>query len=372
MAEPRLSEIAATSTVRRIVPIVTSTEVTPHARATRAETFAFIESELKAARLDLPITRPADQYGRITRGAVDAILANMYLNAEVFTGTVTATGLTKGAPRWQDASNFADSVMNSSAGYVLNPNWRANFTADNYTSKENIFVVNFSAATDVGFNMPMRVLHYAQYTPEPWNGFSAVAETYAAFDAADQRRQIFLVGPQLNQDTQQPAYIDAAKTRRLIFDPVIADITAAPDTAGARILKWPVDPAHVAQFNGNDFAWFRLAEIYLIKAEALNELGQTAAAVTLINTLRARVFNPPKPIAAATQAALRPLILQERLFELTAEGKRRQDMIRFGNYTQPFGLKPNAAPAYKILMPIPQAQLQTNPLLVQNPGYAGG
>jgi hypothetical protein len=128
------------------------------------------------------------------------------------------------------------------------------------------------------------------------------------------------------------------------------------------------------QENGNDFAYFRLAEIYLIKAEALNQQGQTAAALALVNTVRARSFNPPQPLAALTQAQLRTAIFNERLFEFAGEAKRRQDLIRAGsegetyNFTSAWIFKPATA-AYRILMPIPQTQLDNNPNLKQNPGY---
>jgi hypothetical protein len=103
----------------------------------------------------------------------------------------------------------------------------------------------------------------------------------------------------------------------------------------------------------------------------LNELGQTAAAANLINTTtRARAFpSRPKPLnPALPQAAMRDSILGERLLELTAEAKRRTDLIRAGKYNMAWGYKP-ASPPYKILMPIPQTQIETNPLLKQNPGY---
>ena len=137
-----------------------------------------------------------------------------------------------------------------------------------------------------------------------------------------------------------------------------------------RIVKWPHDPEHVAQENGNDYTYFRLAEMHLIKAEAMNELGNTAGAVAEVNILRARVFNPPKPLSAGdfNQASFRTQILRERLFELTAEAKRRQDLIRHGQFTAARSFKPQTQP-FRILMPIPQSQLDTNPLLQQNPGY---
>ncbi|MFN2567972.1 MAG: RagB/SusD family nutrient uptake outer membrane protein [Gemmatimonadaceae bacterium] len=116
--------------------------------------------------------------------------------------------------------------------------------------------------------------------------------------------------------------------------------------------------------HGNDYAYFRLAEIYLIKAEALTEMGRTAEALQLLNVLRSRVFEPAAPLASAN----RDVILRERLFELTAEAKRRQDLIRHGRYTDTWQYKA-AWPGHVILMPIPQKQINANPLLVQNPGY---
>ncbi|HEX2779840.1 MAG TPA: RagB/SusD family nutrient uptake outer membrane protein [Gemmatimonadaceae bacterium] len=345
------------------VPIVTDVDVKPRARNTRAEVFNFIESELNAARADLPASWPAAQNGRMTKGAADAILASMYVNARVYLGTVTPAGLQPGTAKWTEASAAADRILNSGQ-YSLAANWRSNFTASNATSPENIFVVKFLNANDMGLNFVMRVLHYNQYTPSPWNGFATLAETYNSFDPADQRRQIFLVGPQVNQDNGLPVTDRAGNP--LNFTVAINDVTQAKENEGARILKWPVDPNHVAQNNGNDFAWFRLAEIMLIKAEALNELGQ-AGSLAILNSLRARV-GAPQYTGTFTQAQMRDMIFKERLLELTAEGKRRQDMIRAGIYTNAFSFK-TQQPAYKVLMPIPLTQMQTNPLLTQNPGY---
>jgi hypothetical protein len=115
--------------------------------------------------------------------------------------------------------------------------------------------------------------------------------------------------------------------------------------------------------------YFRLAEMMMIKAEAQNELGQTASAIQLINQIRARAFRPAKPLAAnLSQAQVRDAIFNERLFEFIGEAKRRQDMIRAGTYTNARLFKAASAP-YRILMPIPQNQIETNPLLKQNPGY---
>jgi hypothetical protein len=354
------------------VPLATTSELKARPRVTRDSLFRFIESELLAARANLPSTRDAANQGRMTQGAVDAILANMYLNAGVFKkdagidpaayNTCRGVTVSGGADACQAASDRADNIINSGV-YALADTFAKAFRAGNSASPENILVVKFIAADGLGLNFVMRALHYNQFTPSPWNGFAALATTYTAFDSLDQRRNIFLVGRQKNVLTG--ALVNDRAGNPLIFTTSIANVTQATEAEGARIYKWTADPSHVAQNNGNDFAWFRMGEIYLIKAEAQNEITPgSPTALTLVNTLRARDFNPPKPLASINRAA----ILAERGFELTGEGKRRQDLIRFGLYTAANLFKPATGPNL-VLMPIPQVQLDANPLIKQNPGY---
>src|SRR5262249_25663772 len=157
----------------------------------------------------------------------------------------------------------------------------------------------------------------------------------------------------------------------LVFTESIPDIHNATEGQGPRIYKWPADPAHVAQNNGNDFALFRLGEIYLIKAEAELATSNAAAALVLVNQLR----NRTAPVAAPLAVVDLPALLNEPLVELVGEGKRRQDLIRFGGYT---GRDDGASGIaggkvsqgdFHVLMPIPQTQLDANPQLTQNPGY---
>jgi hypothetical protein len=349
------------------VPLVTSTELGQFPRATRAEVFQFIETELLESRDQLPETWPADQYGRVTKGAANAILASLYLNAQVYTGTVTAAGLQPGQARWQDAIDAANEVINSGV-YTLEPDWRDNFDLDNENSKENIFVVVHSSVAGLGMSLPMRTLHYNQLTPGPWNGFASLAETYNAFDPADERRDMFLVGQQYSFNTGAPVNDRAGNP--LVFTTTIGNPTAAAENEGARFNKFPPLPGAVnGDSHPNDFPYFRLAEMYLIRAEAENELGQTGAAIADINIVRERAFEPDKPLSAGlSQDQVRAAVLNERLFEFNAEGKRRRDLIRFGKFTDARAFK-TATEGYRILFPIPQTQLQTNPLLEQNPGY---
>jgi hypothetical protein len=274
----------------------------------------------------------------------------------------------------------ADRILNS-GHYQLADSFPQNFRADNFKSPENIFVVKFIPAEGLGMGITMAALHYCQYAPlTPWNGFSTLAQTYNAFDAADKRRNAILIGPQTDVLTGAPATVRVSGAcptsggTPLVFTDTIGDIRSASESEGPRIYKWPADPAHVQQNSGNDFAWFRLGEIYLIKAEALNEQSAgSAAALALLNTLRNR---PGEPVNVALGGPItRDMILSERLFELFGESKRRQDLVRFGQYTgrtdAASGLAggKTASADYYVLMPIPQTQLNANPLLTQNPGY---
>ncbi len=359
------------------VPIATDTKVEQRDPKTRAEVFAFVETELKAARADLPKTWP-DQQGRLTRGAADAMLASLYLNARVWGGTPTATGITLGAAKWTEASAFADSVINNGnyslagASYsnACGTGFKATFCFTNQDSPENVFVVRGKAVDGLGFNRQYNALHYNSFAGGGgWNGWSIVEQTYNAFDPSDVRRTTILAGPQVDLFTGAP--VNNRQGTRLIFTATIADITAANEGEGVRLYKFPLDPNRAGNASGNDFTIYRLAEMYLIKAEAQNELGNGAAAAAALNIVRARAFpgDASKLIAFTSQAQMRAAIFAERVFELTGEGKRRQDQIREGTYTSGTWFGKTATPAFKVVLPIPLAQINTNPKLVQNPGY---
>jgi starch-binding outer membrane protein, SusD/RagB family len=357
------------------VPIATDTKVEERAAKTRPEVFAFVETELKAAFAALPATWP-DQQGRLTKYGVAAMLASLYINGRVWGGTPTATGITLGAQKWADARAWADTVINSGryslagASYTnaCGSGFRANFCYTNQNSPENVFVVRGRAVDGLGFNRQYNALHYNSFAGGGgWNGWSVVEQTYNRFSAADLRRGVVLAGPQVDLFTGVP--VNNRQGQPLVFTPVIGDITAANEGEGVRLYKFPLDPNRAGNASGNDFTIYRLAEMYLIRAEANNELG-TGDPAADVNLVRARAFSPAQPIASGqSQAAFRAAIFNERLFELLGEGKRRQDQIREGTYSSGVWFGKTAQPGRTSVLPIPISQLATNPSLVQNPGY---
>jgi starch-binding outer membrane protein, SusD/RagB family len=385
------------------VPLVASDSLAQYARVTRDSVFRFIESELLDARQNLPNTWPANYYGRVTKGTANAILASLYLNAGVFNdnGAVDAAAKASansynscagvavtGGDACDQAIAAANAVISSGVYSLSAPgNWTENFSAQNKSSPENIFVVVHTAdlAGAIGGNWPHRTLHYHQLNADggPWNGFATTAENFARFQPTDERRAMWLFGPQRSFDNGQLVTDRAHNngsdtlTAPLFFTSSIPDANAANEAQGVRFNKYPPTPnvPHGGS-ETNDFTFFRYSEIFLIKAEAENEKGDLAGAIADLATIHDR-RDPANPVAGmglASKQAVRDAILNERALELSAEGKRRTDMIRHGKFlswteASAGGVAATPRDAHLILFPIPAPQVASNPKLLQNAGY---
>ncbi len=348
------------------VPIITKPGVSGVPRATRDSTIRFILSELYAARPALPATYGASGQGRITQGAVDAILTNLYLNYHVYTGVPSAGGIAfNSVTRYDSVLAVSTRIMNSGQ-YTLAPDfatWRANFTGGNQSSKENIFVVRNSETANLGLHYVNEMAHYNHFqNPGGWNGFSVLADRVSQYDPADQRRSLVLTGQQYMFDSPTTPVLTRAGAPLVLGD--IQSLTAAGEGDGFRVYKYSLDPSHNAQDNGNDYVLFRLGGVMLDRAEALYKSGDQGGALTILNQLRARAGAP-----TLTGSVTDQVMLRERQLELLTEGKRRQDMIRLGAWLTPKRFQTNPTPPYSVLFPIPLTQLQANPVLTQNPGY---
>ncbi|MHA6248285.1 RagB/SusD family nutrient uptake outer membrane protein [Pontibacter sp. CAU 1760] len=347
------------------VPIIT--EDTPAGnppQSSRTELYDFVVSEIKAALPNLRDEANVNTYSRFTSGAANALLAKLYLNAEVYTGT----------PRWQEALEATNAIINSQAGYQLNPDYLQNFAINNgnteATYKENIFAIPYDKVLAEGMNMHMRTLHYAQgtvygLTNNPWNGFATRAEFYNKFSDDDKRKEMWLAGPQLNNDGEVITFVDPVdnQQRQLVFTPTITSLERAFGNEGVRNVKYEVQRNNTRVNQDNDLVVFRYADVLLMKAEALLRLGRPVEALVLVNEVRARA--DVAPMASLTLETL----LEERGRELAWEGWRRNDLIRFGKYTgSTWQFKTKMDPTRK-LFPIPSQQMSNNPNLQQNPGY---
>ncbi|MEL7427518.1 MAG: RagB/SusD family nutrient uptake outer membrane protein, partial [Bacteroidota bacterium] len=161
----------------------------------RADVYAFIESEVLDNIDNLTQTVDGSVYARVHYYVAQALLAKLYINAEVYTGT----------PQWDKALVAVNEIVNSGI-YDLEDNYFDNFKTENDASRENIFVIPYDQVFAGGFNIVARTLHYGSQatfnlTFQPWNGFCTVQEFYNSFDSlTDRRADMFIVGPQFAAD----------------------------------------------------------------------------------------------------------------------------------------------------------------------------
>jgi len=333
-------------------------------QATRAQVYNFVETELLAALADLPDGKQA--YGRVSKGAANALLARLYLNAGVY----------KGTPEYQKAIDAADAVINSGV-YKLATNYADVFSPTNTDNIEHIFVVPFDQATGGGMNFAQMTLHYpSQLTyklaQQPWNGYSTLEEFYNSYDAADKRKTAnFIVGPQkdINGNPILDLAFDKGDTDGPAIDYTPAINMLAPNgsrQAGARLGKFSFKRNQLPDMD-NDFPLLRYGEVLLNKAEALARLNNNFSdptALIYVNQIRSRAALPA--FASMTEGQL----LAERGRELFQESLRRTDLIRFGAFGNAWWEKPAHNSSFKNVFPIPAEQLvASNGTLTQNPGY---
>jgi hypothetical protein len=344
--------------------------------SSRLEVYNFIETELLEAMPYLPKVTGLPMYGRINYYTAQMILAKLYINAQVYTGT----------PQWEKAMIACDTIINSGL-YNLSGDFFANFMADASGSQEVILGVPFDEIKADKFEIHLFSLHYSLqqkygFTAATWNGICFQESFFNLFAANDIRRNGMLFGPQFFDDgtpVTDPSWETFSPSQP--FDPDGAQVNLTPFVnqlepnclrqCGARVAKFPFitgSPRYIS----NDLPLFRYADVLLMKAECLLRLDRAGEALPYINEVRAR--------AAADELTEINYVnlLEERGRELFCEGHRRSDMIRFAdmipadhpmNYFAPRWEKENVTESFRTLWPIPQSKLDVNENLDQNFGY---
>lgn len=333
----------------------------------RQEVYNFIESELLDIMDKLSRETGLVYFGRINYYVAQMILAKLYINAEVYTGT----------EQWQKALVACDSIIGSD-NYMLENDYFANFTEDATMSSEHILGLHFDMVDAAQFEIHLFTLHYnlsSKYSFEdsPWNGICAQEDFFNYFDSTDLRRGGLLHGFQYNNEgdpIEDPSY---EKFPNNPFDPDGTHLNLTPEVtmlepnclrqAGARIAKFPFIEGST-RYTSNDFPIFRYADVLLMKAEILLRTGgDLGEALNLVNLVRERAG------VEAFGTLYLDMLIEERARELFAEGHRRSDLIRFGKYFDTRWEKENISPDYTKIWPIPESQINANENLIQNPGY---
>jgi hypothetical protein len=359
------------------VPVFTEAKVDPKNLPTqnkRVEVYDFIVKELEEAVVDLPAKADVNSsyYGRLTKEAVYALLAYINLNSEVYTGVA----------RYDKVVEYTDLVI--AGGYELLEDYFDNFSPDNEENAEAIWSGVYTPDIQGGLGHPIvqKVLPGIQgglfglpYTPQ--NGFGTRPSVVERYEEQDVRKNMFLLPgvlldprngdtvfvEEIIPDNNSKLYEPGVSTKGPVPYEIIAatDIKLQPMNAGIKWIKWAIDPNTSGGAAGNDIAFFRYADILLMKAEALQRSGQPGA-LELVNQIRERSNATP-----LTDITLED-IYEERGRELCFEMKRRIDMVRFDKFGGVWEFK-EASGDYRKLYPIPKDALDANPNLVQNPGY---
>jgi hypothetical protein len=372
----------------------------------RATVYTNIVTDLEAAVPNLTENVDGTTYGRMNYWAGKFLLAKLYLNAKVYSGTA----------EWDKVISECDEIINSGK-YSLESNYFANFNVNNSSSKEFIFAIPYDQIFFTGFNLNMATLHYgSQYTynltSQPWNGYCTLEKFYNSYEDADIRKgdvgtldgpavkrgnfvagyQYKLGGGLVMDDGADGADPDGKPLNfgNMGHTPAVPQINELGPQAwrqsGVRIGKWEFQIGGTPDMS-NDYSVFRYADVLLMKAEALwrkSGSATDAGALALVNQVRERAglsdltsldgklsFDLEGPVVAGGE------LFNERGREMFAEHSRRQDLIRFGfwdmtaKWVLPYHNVGDVlkSGSYLSLYPIPKPKLAANPNLVQNPGY---
>lgn len=350
-------------------------------QASRKDVFDYCISELTAlAADDSPMPAARSNYPRADKGAVLGLLARMYLNAEVYTGT----------PMWQEAKDACEDIF--TMGYSLCPEYADLFRGDNGENPEALNEVLFGisydaeqtqsyggtsyltlaaiAATDVSSTQMINGVNNGwggirvpyEYVEKYFNVRNA---DYSAgtYDVNDKRGRMFYIkGRSESMDGALYVFLNGWSCLKFNNIPHNMDQDSYLATAASKA------------YSDIDFPMIRLGEIYLIYAEACMNLGQANTALPKVQDLAARAG------VTAPTSITQEWLIEERARELMWEGHRRTDLIRYGKFTSSSFLWTYKGGSFSgqgfddhmKIFAIPASELPSNPELHQNPGYGAG
>ncbi len=329
----------------------------------QAELFNYIVNELNDVK-DLLSEQGTAEYGRVDRAAALMLAAKVYLNAEVYVDE----------NHYSECLDLCEAII--AMPYTLTPDYQDNFLADNNTSQEIIFGLPSNGINSKTHGSTTFIVHAAvggsmndiceeKYGIDGgWGGHRTTPEFVALFPSLNS-----------NKDSARAMFYTDGQTLEindlsLFKNGYAIDKFKNIDKSG--------NPGSNLTFVDIDFPMFRLADVYLMYAEAhlRGGGGNAGKALEYINKLRERSYGDNSGNITADELTL-DFILDERGRELYWEAQRRTDLRRFNKYTGDQklwawkgGEKAGASTDSKYeLYPIPSPELNANPNLIQNPGY---
>jgi len=364
------------------VPLVITYSDEIPVQNTRKEVYNFIIDEINDVLPNLSTEVNKSTYGRMTKWAAYQLLARMYLNAEVYTGS----------DEWAKCINACDTIILSKL-FELENEYSDIFKEDNESCSETVFAVPYDRIYGKGWNAHMKQLlpdhrYVFNMTTQPWGGSSANPQFINSYDPDDKRFDAtWLHGDQINAT-------DGSVVMTLVNK--MPSIYYCEFEEGYRVRKYEI--VNGCQSNmSNDLPYFRYTDVIMMKAECLLRTGKSAEAAILVSEVRERDFDDPnKATVTGTQLegnttinygtldldgniddagdqtpVLYGRFLDELGWEFAAEFRRRTDLIRFGVFQTKNWYNHTPQGDHTVLFPIGLEELNTNPNLEQNPGYTG-
>lgn len=329
------------------IPLGSDDDLFPE-RSPVNEIYDLIISDLNEAILLLPekASYSNSNIGRACKGAAYGMLAKVHLTRGNYQQTVELTSQVEGL------------------GFTLNSNYASNFDTENENSQESIFEIQY--VSDGGFSF------WSNENQASWMS-PFMGPRGANFVGG---------GFGWNQPTQE--FIDKHETNDLRKD-ISIFFDGCPEfdgktydsnysLTGYNVRKFLVPLSKVSSFDNSplNFPVLRYSDVLLMKAEALNELDKTSEAEIYLNMIRNRA-GLDNIQTGLNKTEFRDAVLKERRLELAFEGQRWFDLIRIdnGQYGLDFlhSIGKNNATQKHLLFPVPQIEIDKNPLLTQNPGY---
>ena len=365
------------------VPLLLTPEEQANTQVTRTpveEVHQAIIADLTEAEAGLPETWPGTDgfgistEGRVTKGAAQMALADLYLWRSSYMGT----------NEWQQASTWAKTVIDAGT-WALNDDYIETFRPSNEGNSEMIFVL-----TNTGVEQRTSNVFQLFYYPRDWGldlgqggGWGLIHPTdwfWNSYLSGDHRRST-------GEDfTSEAAYVSGGCS--------VSGICVAEFGDGPMPWKYKKSDGGATWWLGDvDVPLYRFAEAILMYGEAENELGNSSVAIAQINRIRARARNgtgsenrasPADYSGATDKLSVREATYMERAWELAFEAKRWFDLVRRDGLEPGYWLNSlrNHDPAaesqgsltgeeHRKRFPIPQGQIDANPALCQNAGYGG-
>ena len=339
-------------------PLITEATTATMFQSTRTQLFNYVESELLSIQNNIP---SSNEYGRANINAVRMLIAKLYLNSGVYTGSV----------RYNDALLFINQIINN--GSNLTNNYLENFSGDNNASSEIIFALIADAQTHQSWGNTTYIISGSNNQQNAiqfgmtggWQGIRATKNWYGLFgnsasalaSSTDVRAQLFTTTGHNYEMTNYQNWTDGFPSIKFRNSNFLGTTTNS-------------------LFANTDFPLFRYADVYLMYSECVlrgASGGNLTEALSYVNLVRNRSNASSILLSELTLS----FILDERARELNFEGHRRTDLIRFGKFTGGQYLWPwkggvlngtSIDDKYN-LFPIPFSIIQANPNFVQNPGY---